>query len=71
MQPGGSMLHSQGLSNNPYPEESTQFIFSFIDDYLLFSWRSLTGIESSSAELIIFFKYVKYKDFKNYKPCLR
>ena len=20
MEPGGSMLHSQGLSNNPYPE---------------------------------------------------
>ena len=25
MEPGDSMLHSQGLSNNPYPEPKTQF----------------------------------------------
>ena len=44
MEPGGSMPHSQGLSNNPYPEPNQPNAGNWVDsaqdrDY----WRALVN----------------------------
>ena len=51
MEPGGPMSHSQGLSNNPYPEPN--YPVTRIDTYLLITGiidtRSIGGGSNSSS----------------------
>ena len=32
MEPGGSMPHSQGLSNNSYPDTKLKYVYNLSDD---------------------------------------
>jgi hypothetical protein len=77
MEPGGSMLHSQGLSNNPYPSRINSilridtYLFKLHSNSLLYSYLHL-GFPNESFPVDLFAKILKaFLPFflSGYMPC--